>query len=260
MLNAPRIIKIKNIVEENPEVKTLIFKDVCEALPGQFIMVWIPGIDEVPMSLSYIDDDKGFTFKKVGEATEALYELKNGDRIGIRGPLGGSFKLTGDKILAVAGGIGIAPLAPFIESAVEGGKDVTLAFGAKTKTELLFLKRLEESCNKLDLATDDGTFGYHGFISDLAAEILNKENFDAIVTCGPEIMMKKVVDLGVENKIPVQASLERYVKCGVGICDSCAINGFLVCKDGPVFSHEILGKLKDFGKAQRDTSGRKVGL
>jgi dihydroorotate dehydrogenase electron transfer subunit len=192
----------------------------------------------------------------MGETTKTLHEFKPGERIGIRGPYGTNFETEGKRILVVAGGIGIAPLAPFIDKAKNEDKKVVLAFGAKTSSELLFIERLKNYCEKINLATDDGSRGYHGFVSDLAEEILEKENFDAVLTCGPEIMMKKVVDISRSRNLPVQVSLERYMKCGVGLCDSCAINGLHVCLDGPVFEGEKLLKLNDFGKLRRDASGR----
>jgi dihydroorotate dehydrogenase electron transfer subunit len=256
-LESPRIVKILSVIEENSDVKTLTFKDDCKAFPGQFVMAWLPGVDEVPMSLSYIAEEIGFTVKKIGEATKAIHLLKTGDRIGIRGPYGTHFEVKGKKLLVVAGGIGIAPLAPYIEIVQKEGKNLTLAFGAKTKDELLFLNRLKDHSEKLLIATDDGSEGYHGFVSNLAEEILEKEGFDEILTCGPELMIKKVVDVANQRNIPVQASLERYMKCGVGICDSCAIDGLLVCKDGPVFSGKILAGLNDFGKFRRDACGGK---
>ncbi len=255
-LESPRIVTISDVVKENKDVKTIRFMDPMKAFSGQFVMVWIPGVDEVPMSLSYLGEEKGITVKRMGEATRALQEFKPGARIGIRGPHGTHFETERKNILVVAGGIGIAPLAPFIERSIREGKNVALAFGAKSAQELLFLERLEQSCNKIHLATDDGSKGYHGFVSDLAEEILEKENFDAVLTCGPEIMMKKVVDISRSRSIPVRASLERYMKCGVGICDSCAINGHHVCINGPVFEGEKLVELKDFGKFRRDASGR----
>ena len=89
---SPRIVRISGVVQENPSVKTLTFDDPAKALPGQFVMVWIPGIDEVPMSVSYIGDIKGITVKNIGEATSALHNLSTGDMIGIRGPYGTYFK------------------------------------------------------------------------------------------------------------------------------------------------------------------------
>ena len=255
-LESPRTVTISGVVEENPDVITMTFKDACEAKPGQFVMVWIPGIDEVPMSVSQIGEEKGITVKRIGEATKALHGLGVGDKIGVRGPYGTYFESEGKNILVVAGGIGIAPLAPFIEKAKEEGKSITLVFGAKTSKELLFLDRLRPSCKELHISTDDGSQGYHGFASDLAEEILKKETFDEIMTCGPEMMMKKVAEIAHARNIPMKASLERYMKCGVGICDSCTIDGLLVCKDGPVILGDTLAKLDDFGKQRRDACGR----
>ncbi|UCG69343.1 MAG: dihydroorotate dehydrogenase electron transfer subunit [Thermoplasmata archaeon] len=254
-LESPKIVKILKVTKENEDVKTITFKDIGTSFPGQFVMIWLPGVDEVPMSLSYIGSEKGITVKRVGLATEAMHKLKSGDSIGVRGPYGTNFEANGKKLLVVAGGIGIAPLAPLIELAREKGKQIHLAIGAKTSTELLFLNRLKDCCD-LNIATDDGSYGYHGFVTDMVEEILKKESYDEIMTCGPEIMIKRVVDMANKSDLRVQASLERYMKCGVGICDSCAINGLLVCKDGPIFSGDTLNKLKDFGKIRRDACGR----
>ncbi len=259
-LESPRVVEILKVVDENPDCKSIFFRDDCNPFPGQFVMVWIPMVDEVPMSVSYFGEKKGITFKKVGKATEALSRLKPGDKIGIRGPHGTFFESKANKILVVAGGIGIAPLAPAIEDAKSKGKDVVLAFGAKTSSELLFLDRLKASCKELHIATDDGSSGYHGFVTDMTSEILEKESFDAIFVCGPEIMIKKLADIAQRWNIPFQASLERFLKCGVGICDSCAISGLHICKNGPVFSGETLLQLHDFGKMKRDACGRRVKI
>jgi dihydroorotate dehydrogenase electron transfer subunit len=227
-----------------------------KATAGQFVMIWIPGIDEIPMSLSYIGKETAITVEKVGEATEALHQMKEGDKVGIRGPYGKGFEIVGSKALFVAGGTGIAPLLPLIKK-YEGEKHVVL--GARTKELLLFIDELEE-ISSLHISTDDGSLGFKGFASDLAGEIMEKEEFDIVYTCGPEIMMKKVLDLCLEKSVQMQASLERYMKCGVGICDSCAIDGYHVCKDGPVFDSNILAKIKDFGKWKRNEAGRKVEI
>lgn len=256
-LESPRIVKIIDIKNETHDIKTITYKDDCKAFAGQFVMVWLPGVDEVPMSLSYIGNEKGITVKNVGKATKALHLLKSGDNIGVRGPYGNYFDLKGKRFLAIAGGIGIAPLAPLIEAAQIKKKSIDLALGAKTSKELLFLDRLKNSCKELFIATDDGSKGYHGFVSDMVEEIMDKKEYDGILTCGPEQMMKKVADIAKSRNIPVQASLERFMKCGVGICDSCAIDGYHVCKDGPVFSDKILSKLYDFGRLRRDACGRK---
>ncbi len=257
-MNYPKIVEIVETKKETKDIKTFRFTYDKNVKPGQFFMVWIPGIDEIPMSVSYTGNLKGITVEKIGEATKALFKMKKRDKIGIRGPYGNSFKTPKGKTLFVAGGTGIIPVASLVEKMKK--KNAVVVFGVKTKKELFFIKRIKKSCSKLLVSTDDGTSGYHGFASELVEEALRKEKFNSIITCGPEKMMKKILDLGLEYKIPVQASLERFMKCGIGICDSCAINGYHVCKDGPVFDGKILGKMKDFGRFKRDASGRRVKI
>jgi len=117
-----------------------------------------------------------------------------------------------------------------------------------------------KACGTLYVATDDGSAGHHGFVSDVAAKLLDDGRFDMVITCGPEVMMKKVVDLANAKGVRVQASLERYMKCGIGICDACAFDDKLVCLDGPVFDGEVLAASEDFGKFRRDKSGRRIPI
>ena len=136
-----QVVKIIKDIEENNLVKTFLFKYSRETIPGQFFMIWIPGIDEIPMSVSYIYKEmKGITFKKVGEATDALFRSKKGDRIGIRGPYGNGFPIAGKHILFVGGGTGIAMIAPAIELAKIKGITLTVVIGVKTSSELFFVE------------------------------------------------------------------------------------------------------------------------
>ncbi|RLF46006.1 MAG: dihydroorotate dehydrogenase electron transfer subunit [Thermoplasmata archaeon] len=254
----PRICSIVDIIENTTLHKTFYFSDEkCRnAKPGQFIMIWIPGVDEIPMSLSFIGEKQGVTVEKKGEGTKKLHEMNVGDKIGIRGPYGNAFSMHGKKFLFVAGGTGIAPLMPLIKMV----KEKVVILGARTSSLLLFEKELKEMNAKLYIATDDGSHGYHGFATDVFEKIIKEGKFDMVYTCGPEAMMKKVFDLCIKKNIPMQASLERYMKCGVGICDSCAIDGYHVCKDGPVFDINMLKKMDDFGKWKRDETGKKVEI
>ena len=259
-MNYPNVTKIIDSKKENTDVKTILFNHPEKIIPGQFYMIWIPGTDEVPMSVSYIDKNvKGITFRKVGDATKALFNLKKGDKIGVRGPYGNGFKIIGKNILFVAGGTGIAMIAPTVEEAIKHKIKCTVILGVKTKGELFFEKRLEKTGAEVYVATDDGSKGYKGFASDLAKELIGKNKFDQILTCGPEMMMKKLYEN--RKNISFQASLERYMKCGFGICGQCCIgDGIRVCKDGPIFDEKILKNIKDFGVYKRDASGRKVKL
>ncbi len=257
-MNYPKVVKIIETKKETLDIKTTKFEYSEDINPGQFFMVWIPNVDEIPMSASYIGNKiKGITFKRVGDATSALFKLKTGDKIGIRGPYGNGFKIQGKNILFVAGGTGIAMIAPSVESAIKKGIKTTVLIGVKNKDELFFENRIKKYGAKLLISTDDGSKGYEGFVSDLAEEIISNNKFDQILTCGPELMMKKLFDIS--QNIYFQASLERYIKCGFGICGQCCVGkGLRVCKEGPVFDGKTLKKIEDFGIFKRDASGKKV--
>lgn len=248
----PQIVRIKEIVKENNDMKTFFLDGKINYEPGQFVMLWIPGVDEKPFSLSY-DDSIGITIEKKGKFTEKLFGMKTGDKIGIRGPYGNGFKIK-NKAVVVAGGCGYAPLATLIKRL----NKPTVIFGCRTKSRVIFKDRFKKLNPKI--CTDDGSLGFKGFTSDLLKKVLEKKKFKVVYTCGPEIMMKKIFDICEENKIELQASLERFMKCGFGICGSCACNGMLVCKDGPVFDSKQLRKMSDFGNFARLKSGKKVTI
>ena len=257
-MNMPRTTTIIETIDEARDIKTLKFKFAGEIKPGQFFMIWIPKVDEIPMSVSYIDKDiKGITFRKIGDATNSLYKLKRGDKIGVRGPYGNGFKISGKKILFVGGGTGIATLAPAIEQAQHKKISSTVILGVKNKDELFFEDRLQKSNVEVYISTDDGSNGYKGFASEFAKDLLNKEKFSSVLTCGPEIMMKRLLEI-CENT-PFQASLERYMKCGIGLCGQCCVGeGLRVCVEGPVFDGKKLKKTEDFGVYKRNAAGRKI--
>ena len=224
--NHPHICTIKRIVDETPTVRTLYFSDdlISKVLPGQFAMVWIPEVNELPMSVmvSEKDGQAGFTVRKRGLSSTGLYNLEIGKQIGIRGPYGNSFDIKDGKIILVGGGTGLVPLMRLITFA-KPSNQITILMGSKTKEEVFF----EETAKKLkdDLiiipVTEDGSYGEEGYVTDVLEKLLEKNTCDAIYTCGPELMMYKTVKLANEKGIFVQASLERMMKCGVGICGSC---------------------------------------
>lgn len=257
-MNYPHIAKIVDTKKETKDIKTILFKHPEIIIPGQFFMIWIPGVDEIPMSVSYIDKEtKGITFRDVGKATNALFNLKKGDKIGIRGPYGNGFKIEGKHILFVGGGTGVAMLSPAIEESLDKKIQVTAIIGFKTKSGIFFEERLKNKVIKLHVSTDDGSQGYKGFASDLANNLLKGQDFTSVITCGPELMMKNLLDV-CEN-IPFQASLERFMKCAIGICGQCCIGeGIRVCKEGPVLDGTILKNIKEFGIYKRDAAGCKV--
>lgn len=258
-------IILSNIVDstiETKNIKTILFKHPEEINPGQFYMIWIPGIDEIPMSVSIIKNDiKGITFRVVGNATEALYQKTPHDKIGIRGPYGNGFSLKGNNLLFVAGGTGIAMIAPAVEKALKQQKKVTVILGAKNKNELFFVNRLKKTDAVVHVTTDDGSSGLKGFATSKATDIIKTENFDAVYTCGPELMMKVLYHICGKENIIFEASLERYMKCGVGLCGQCVVGkGIRVCVEGPIFSKSQLHQIPDFGMFKRDASGKKINV
>ncbi len=268
-VNCMRIVEIMEVKKESVKVRTFTFRDkLCrKAEAGQFVMVWIPGVDEVPMSLSTITSEglSSITVAEVGEATRALNQRKTGDIMGIRGPFGNGFTPIRGNVMIVAGGTGVGPLVPLTEKLAKTAAKVTLLVGAKTKDELLFLGRLEKALSHVDsktvFTTDDGSYGLTGLVTEQAEQQLTKENFDVIYTCGPEQMIYKMFLLAEQHKIPLQASLERIMRCAIGICGSCGIGKLMVCKDGPVLTSEQLRSVKEeFGRFQLDLAGRKTKL
>ncbi|HDR73656.1 MAG TPA: dihydroorotate dehydrogenase electron transfer subunit [Methanoculleus sp.] len=246
-------VTITRIIDETPCIKTFEFSRAFTFRPGQFVMVWVPGVDEIPMALS---SPWSISVQKVGDATAALFACDEGDMLGIKGPLGTGFSV-GGRTLAVAGGIGAAPLRHL---AIEGSVD-TFLLGARTAAELPFAHEIARMTD-IVVATDDGSIGHHGFVTDLCAEI-DLTSYDHVCVCGPEVMMRAVLGLLDEAGCAGrgQFSLHRYMKCGVGICGSCCIDpsGLCVCRDGPVFSGDLLLG-SEFGRYSRDASGRKKGL
>ncbi|MEM2971708.1 MAG: dihydroorotate dehydrogenase electron transfer subunit [Candidatus Bathyarchaeia archaeon] len=264
--NKLRTVRILNVKAESPTVKTFTFKDkLCaKAMPGQFLMIWIPGVDEIPLSISDVNEAEAtvsVAVKRVGEATQALHNRQIGELIGVRGPFGKGFTLTNGKVLVVGGGIGVAPLLFLAKKLALKGAKIVLVVGAKTKAELLFLNQFEGICETKSLftTTEDGTCGFNSLASTLAEKLLAKERFDMVYACGPEQLIRKVFDLAEKSETPFEASLERLMRCAIGICGTCTIGKYRVCKDGPVFNVHQLNEVKgEFGISKRDFDGRKI--
>jgi dihydroorotate dehydrogenase electron transfer subunit len=230
-------------------------------------MVWIPSVDEIPMSISWVDVSKGiveFAARMVGDATTKLHNLTAGTLLGLRGPLGNGYtfpRKTTRPILIAAGGCGSAPLLFAAQIAVNLGHEIHVILGASTEAELLYRTKFTQLASLVTGTTDDGSFGIQGTTVDGVAEILKSQQtvFSACLGCGPEPMLKGLIELCHEYQIPVQVSLERYMKCGVGLCGHCIIDkqGTRVCTEGPVFDGNELHST-DFGSRIRDGTGRRI--
>jgi dihydroorotate dehydrogenase electron transfer subunit len=234
----PRPTKIAEVIEESVKVKTFILEASLEAEPGQFVMVWLPGVDEKPFSL--VDADPlTLTVARVGPYTEKLHQLRIDDRIWVRGPLGRGFELAGVNLLLVGGGYGVAPLAFLARRAREVGREVTAVIGAQTKDDLILESRFAELGCRVVAATEDGSAGVRGLAACVADDLLSCGDFDAVYACGPETMLDRLAEICMGQGITCQLSREGYMRCGLGICGSCQRDGVLVCRDGPVFTLPI---------------------
>lgn len=220
-----------------------------EAQPGQFVHVRVTeSLDPLlrrPISICQVDRDKGLVmlwYQVVGKGTRILSHLKTNDRLDIIGPLGNGFAtaFTGKSFLLVGGGMGIAPLINLAEKLSKENK-VKACWGVKNKHQLppqKLLPRIE-----YEVATDDGSHGYQGFVTDLIEPRLKQHNYDGVYACGPRVMLQKTADLTRKFKLPLQVSLESFMACGLGACLGCTCEasqgpgqGWLkVCQDGPVF-------------------------
>jgi len=250
----PKLMEISHVVQEGKGQKSFFFKHKLACQPGQFVMVWYPDVDEKPMAISYLDKNEfAFTSQTVGKWTDALDKLKKGYRLGIRGPYGNSFSIKKNACV-VGGGVGMSSVSTLIDKL----ENPIIINGARDKEHLIYLKRYKSK--KMLIATDDGSYGTKGFTTDILKEQLKNDKIKIVYTCGPEIMMKKVFDICSKYNIDCEASLERMMKCGFGVCGACMVNDQIACIDGPIFNSNKLNKMTEFGNFARLKTGRKVAL
>ena len=239
-LSYSSIIQNKNIIEDIYEIQ-LEFENK-EVNPGQFFMVKsLEGSYLLPRPISIYDYDGKILkllYKVVGKGTKIFSKLKTEEKVQVLGPLGNGFPLEDiqGRIAIVGGGIGIAPLNYLVKNLKGLYIDTYLGF----KEEIYSLDSFEKFSENLLIATESGSYGEKGFVTDF----VNWENYDTIITCGPEIMMNKIIKTGNEKSIKVYASLERRMACGIGACLGCSVKtkeGIKrASKEGPVFSGEEL--------------------
>jgi dihydroorotate dehydrogenase electron transfer subunit len=265
-LNTLRTTAIINIKDESPTVKTYtLADDLCaKANPGQFIMLWIPGIDEIPLSILNAGDGQvKFTVKAVGDATRHLHSLKTGDVLGVRGPFGNSFTETRGRVLLVGGGTGTAPLLFLAKRLAAKADRLSFVVGAKTKNELIFINELDAICTDESAVatTEDGSYGLQCLATEPLEKMVDKQKFNMIYACGPEKMIKKIFELAEKRNVAMEASLERLMRCGIGLCGSCMIGKYRVCRDGPVFTMAQLSEVKEeLGISKLSFDGSRIDI
>lgn len=231
----PRPMTILEVRQETPAVKRFVLDGALNAHPGQFVMVWLPGIDEKPFSLM---DTRPVTLvvAEVGCFTRAMHALGPGDRLWLRGPFGRGFSLEGRHLLLAAGGYGAAPLAFLARRAKGDGRRVTVLVAARTREHLLLVEEFRRLDCEVFTCTDDGSDGHPPRLAPQAVEeLLKRTPTDALYACGPAGMLDALEALAREHHLPAQLSREAYMRCGIGVCGSCTCGDQLVCRDGPVF-------------------------
>ncbi|UCE14090.1 MAG: dihydroorotate dehydrogenase electron transfer subunit [Candidatus Heimdallarchaeota archaeon] len=273
LFNLPKCLTIRNKESHNEKTSTLTFSLPFEysIRPGQYFMLWVPGVDEVPISVSgYHGTHISFTICDVGSASRSLNNKGHTELIGLRGPFGNGFEVEyGKNALIVAGGMGIAPLRFLIQcltSNITSSQRIVLIQGAKTCNDLLFRSEFERLPIETNFCTEDGSYGFKGFAStkmDLLLGDLIQSDFNLeIFACGPEIFLKKVLYVAQKNKIEKNTQIclaDRHIRCGFGICGSCFLDdiGLSLCRDGPVFRGSVLLEVTDFGQYGRKSNGLK---
>ena len=230
-------------------------------LPGQFNMLYTYGVGEVPISISgdpARPERIVHTIRAVGQVSDALRNLKRGEMVGVRGPFGTPWPVKeaeGSDVVIVAGGIGLAPLRPAIYSLLahrERYGKICIFYGARTPEDILYRKQLEKWRGRFDLtvevivdrATGDWS-GPVGVVTKLLARRGFDPSFSIGLLCGPEVMMRFAVstlnDLHLSSD-RLYVSMERNMKCAVGLCGHCQFGASFVCKDGPVFRFDKISR------------------
>ncbi len=268
-LYLPMQARITEIVVENPLVKSFslsfidkVFQDNFDFSPGQFMMLSVPGCGEAPISISSSATPKKhivLTIRRVGKLTETIHTFKKGDVIGLRGPYGNGFpfkRMVKKDLFFIAGGIGMAPLHSLIAHCFSNrdqyGK-MNILYGSRNMSEICFLQDLEEwqkdtgtSCLLTVDEADDSWSGKVGLVTEFLGQFSRDPAKELAFICGPSIMIRFVIEglrkQGCADK-NLYTTLERQMKCGVGLCGHCHFDHRLICADGPVYSADELGDL-----------------
>jgi dihydroorotate dehydrogenase electron transfer subunit len=235
-----RNAKVISNQEISKDIYKLVVEDNAEIKAGQFYMLKLNGATFLPRPISICEKSNNqlvFLYAVVGNGTKEFTKLEESDEISLTGPLGNGFNLGIEygKVALVSGGIGTAPMLELAKKLREKNKDQKIDLYAGFRDEIYLIDELKEYVNEALVSTNTGKYGHKGFVTD----ILKPENYDTVLCCGPEIMMRKIVDMCKEKSVKVYVSMEKHMACGVGACLVCTCktkDGHKrTCKDGPVF-------------------------
>ncbi len=263
----PQPYTVRDVAKETPDTFTLrlepeIAVQRTSFQPGQFSMLWVFGVGELPISISgdpALQDRLVYTVRSVGQATHALVNRRVGEGVGVRGPFGTGWPAEaarGRDVIVVAGGIGLAPLRPLIHQVLQNRDDygrLLILYGARSPRELLYRKELATWARNRDtqvlVTVDYGGLGWRGHVGVVTTlfKYARLQPAPAVaMVCGPEIMMR-FVTRELENqglsRDNIYVSMERNMKCAVGFCGHCQYGPHFICKDGPVFRYEQIRNL-----------------
>ena len=255
MVPVPHVLRER--VQETADTWTLTFEPLAgepsSVAPGQFVMVYVFGVGEVPISVSGALDRPTplvLTVRSVGAVTRALCASEPGAVLGVRGPFGNGWPVAaeGGDVVVMAGGIGLAPLRPVLLQAFERRAaygEVVVVYGARTPRDLLYVDELERwrEHATVDVTVDAAASDWRGRVG-VVPQLVSGARFDpdaaTAFVCGPEIRMRYGVQALLERGVAtdrIHVSLERNMRCGVGHCGHCQLGPTLICRDGPVYDH-----------------------
>jgi NAD(P)H-flavin reductase len=256
----PRLARVRGRRRDGPQTWTLDIEcDDGDLAPGQFNMLTMFGVGEIPVSVSAaVRKRHAHTIRAVGPVSEALAHLKPGDALGLRGPFGHGWPMEdarGRDVVIVAGGLGLAPLRPAIHALIAARKrtgKVTLLYGTRGPGEILYRRELESWRRRgidVKITVDHAPAGWRGHVG-VVTTLISRGSFDAqrsiAFVCGPEIMMRFVIaalrDAGMAGE-SIYLSMERNMKCAIGLCGHCQFGPVFVCRDGPVFRCDKVSRL-----------------
>jgi dihydroorotate dehydrogenase electron transfer subunit len=233
----PHPATILEIHADNYRIRTFILDaSMPDARPGQFVMAWLPGIEEAPFSLAY-NAPVTLTVARVGPLTEAMHRLGVGDRLWLRGPYGQPFRAEAgaQQPLLVGGGYGVAPLAYLSQMLLAHGQRPLALIGGRSAADVIGVERFQRLGVPALVATEDGSLGQAGLVTVPVERLLEAGEGDVLYGVGPHGMLETLQRLAQVHGVPAQLSWEATMGCAVGLCGMCEhTDGALLCVEGPV--------------------------